>query len=586
MLTNCLAMLALIPSADVHWEAAVTSSCGHVVIERENRSYRAVHGAGVRAQDRIRVNESGGISFYLPGEHVVYLGANSVATLLGEPGAWRIVLHRGEARVTSSSPQSLIVQAKWGQAAVNEGIVRALAGKQESQFFAERGVVEVASRSQRKYRVQEGYELSLMAGDAKRVGKGMRPKWSIRPADFQLVAAIAAQPELTVPEDATQQEIPSAPEPDGDSPSDNSTSDQDVSPDDEQPPDDDQPESTARGEGSDDASQEPTPESNDVALNTNAGAGSSLTLGSLASSLAGSSSSGGLFSDANQQTLQGQLTAAAPQLGLSKGDPFPGNIHLVTTENKYEFDTIKLTPPEQQQIFGSNTNGNANVYWSIGTGTVPTSQVFTDLLTGTDPIPTTVKVPHFDAYLVRLDQYGIPDPAIDPVAAETSNVGVTGLLGDMPAAPTIIGATPLTDTRAEFNPRATFALGEFRLSQDGDSIAINIRRSDQDRTIVKDPGGNDALDQVTVNPQVAEFADVPDPRFLPQIPTVKVPRIDAFNSAPNRFSNLDFLRKAATTTLMADQLHDFAHRTGQTRFVVREADGTRNIVDITGYQKP
>ena len=47
------------------------------------------------------------------------------------------------------------------------------------------------------------------------------------------------------------------------------------------------------------------------------------------------------------------------------------------------------------------------------------------------------------------------------------------------------------------------------------------------------------------------------------------------------FRKLGFLRKAAVTTLMADQLRGYARRTGQTRFVV---DG--KILDITGYKGP
>jgi len=55
---------------------------------------------------------------------------------------------------------------------------------------------------------------------------------------------------------------------------------------------------------------------------------------------------------------------------------------------------------------------------------------------------------------------------------------------------------------------------------------------------------------------------------------------DVLSNRP-AFRKLGFLRKAAVTTLMADQLRGYARRTGQTRFVV---DG--KILDITGYRGP
>ena len=127
----------------------------------------------------------------------------------------------------------------------------------------------------------------------------------------------------------------------------------------------------------------------------------------------------------------------------------------------------------------------------------------------------------------RYEQYGPTDAALDPVAAEANNVGFAGLVGTNPTAPSITGATPLTDERSKFNDRVTFALGEFRLRNNGgttnDSFELAVRRSDQDRLIVKDPGGDDALDQVTPNPDVGVYDDVADPRFQPAAPTVKVP---------------------------------------------------------------
>jgi hypothetical protein len=180
----------------------------------------------------------------------------------------------------------------------------------------------------------------------------------------------------------------------------------------------------------------------------------------------------------------------------------------------------------------------------------------------------------------------VPDAGLDPASAQANNSGIAGLVGAQPVAPSITGATPVLDERSELNARATFALGEFRLrTVDGQSIEFAVRRSDQDRLIVKDPNGNDANDVVQANTQQGDFSDVADPRFLPANPTVKVPTAGQYDSNPTRYSNLNLLRRAALTTLVADSLHDYSRRTGQTRFVLQEPDGRQRIIDITGYRR-
>ena len=197
------------------------------------------------------------------------------------------------------------------------------------------------------------------------------------------------------------------------------------------------------------------------------------------------------------------------------------------------------------------------------------------------PQPTAIQIPHFGAYIVQLDQYGITDPA-SPSTATSPNFAVTGLAGNAPFNPEIVGATPLTDTRGpnQINDRATFALGELSVSQTSNNPQIGLRRSDQDRKIVKDANGNDNLDQVTPNADVTQFNDVADPRFFTQVPTVKAPASgpNALSNIP-RYSTSSDLRRAAFTTLTAEKLKGFSQRTGQTRFVI---DG--RIVDITGYR--
>jgi len=302
-----------------------------------------------------------------------------------------------------------------------------------------------------------------------------------------------------------------------------------------------------------------------VALGTS---GINLALGnvSLSTSAGGA---GGLFTDANQATNAGMLTTAGA--GLAAGANFPGNIHPVTSETIHSLNDVNVVFSDGFPLFRQ--------FWSIGIGTPPIGQVTTGVNTGTSATPDAVAIPQFDAYIVRLDQYGLTDPASSAAANDTS-VSISGLVGANPQNPNIQGATPLVDDRAEINNRLTFALGELAVDLNGTTPQLVVRRSDQDRMIVKDPGGNDANDQVTVNTQVTEFVDKADPLFFPSNSTVKVPgRGSDLLTNPPSFRTLDPLRKAAATTLMADQLFEYARRTGQTRFVV---DG--KILDISGYQ--
>ncbi len=64
-----------------------------------------------------------------------------------------------------------------------------------------------------------------------------------------------------------------------------------------------------------------------------------------------------------------------------------------------------------------------------------------------------------------------------------------------PTGPAVVGTAPLVDERAVLNGAASFALGEFRVSVGNNgAISFAVRRSDQDRLIVKDINGNDAND--------------------------------------------------------------------------------------------
>jgi hypothetical protein len=223
-------------------------------------------------------------------------------------------------------------------------------------------------------------------------------------------------------------------------------------------------------------------------------------------------------------------------------------------------------------------------YWSIGLGKPPLSQVATDFRTASGPIPRSLVIPHFNAYLVNLSQYGVPNLATSVAAQNQTNaLGFSGLLGETPAAPRISGATPLIDNRAVFNNRATFALGEFATSATSNGKhefpLFYVRRSDQDRQIIKSPTGNDNLDIVHPNPQVS-FTTYVDNKFFPELPYVQIPASNNPLQPLPTYGSLDRIQRAAFTTLMADSLYNYSRRTGQTRFVV-----DNRVIDITGYHQ-
>jgi hypothetical protein len=322
--------------------------------------------------------------------------------------------------------------------------------------------------------------------------------------------------------------------------------------------------------------------------------GINLSLGKVSLSTA-AGGAGGLFTDANQATNAGMLQASIPSSvfpgGLTAGSPFPGNIFPVTTETIHSFNNVDLVFSDAFPLFRE--------YWSVGNGALPTTQITTGINTGTNVTPTAIQIPQFPNYLVRLDQFGIQDPV---TAQPGDSVSIAGLVGANPVNPNIQGATVSPDLRADINGNLTFALGEFAVDRDGSRPQLVVRRSDQDRRIEKDSGGNDANDKVTVNTDIVAFQDVADPLFFPTNPLVKAPlpnedlngngildggedlngngTLETVLTNRPSFGNLNFLRKAAATTLMADQLFEYSNRSGQTRFVV---DG--KILDISGYKR-
>lgn len=528
MLITAIILLSLAQPPAEQWTGQLTISTGTVVLERNGQQLAAGTRAGVLPGDRLRTGANGAAALNLPDGVFVYLGANTRVEFNGREGT-ALRLQSGELRMLVGSDGNPVLRVPTGALTLSRGAFRVGSTARELRMGVEAGALKARFESGQMVNLDQGREASLLDGQLQPAGPLATEGWQL---DVQRLLADALAEEMRRRRRVSQPE-------------------------------------TARGA---DEAAEAGPRPTGATQNQIAAASiSAAAIGTSASP--GVSASAGLFSDAAQFTLQGQLNG-------DPNTPFPGNIHLVTAETRYGLSGVNLSATESAAIFP----GGGPVYYSIGVGAPPPSQVTTSFNTASNPTPNAIRVPGFNAHVVRLDQYGPIDAALDPAGALNSNVGYAGLLGTNPSAPTITGTTPLLDQRAQINEGATFALGEFRLRPDGgannNSFELAVRRSDQDRTIVKDPGGNDALDVVTTNPEVAAFDDVADPRFLPAAPTVKVPRTGSYNANPTRFSQLNNVRRAAATTILADQLHDFARRTGQTRFVI---DG--KVVDISGYRR-
>ncbi|MFM9962988.1 MAG: hypothetical protein ACKV2Q_17405 [Planctomycetaceae bacterium] len=537
---------------------SVVGGVGTVSVSNEAGATRGgTTATTLQAGDTITTGAGGSSLVSLRSKVSVYVGGQTQLRLQTPPAGLQLVQARGEIRVVSNNADGVTILTSAVEARMKRGILRVGIIPAGIRFWAEKGTAELTSREQQAARqrrsliqvvsfksaeLQDAATITLKEGQQILyvLGKGFDPPvdgkqedWTIDPQ--QLMVAIGqARSQATRSADAAN--------PAGD-----------------------------QGDGTGSNTQ------NTQASTT---AGVNFSLGnSLASSAA--SSGGGIFTDANQNTLSGRLTA--PFRGLAAGTAFPGNINLVTAEQTYTFSDVRLNMAESTGLTAPMV---AKEFWSIGLGsTANQGQITTGIGTGTSASPDLIRIPQFDSYLVRLDQFGVADPA-SPTAIGNLDFAVTGLAGNTPFNPEIVGATALTDTRgpSQINDRATFALGEFSVSQQvnpqGNRPQIGMRRSDQDRKIVKDANGNDNLDQVTPNADVVAFDDVAEPRFFPQVPTVKTPGIGAngLNNVP-RYSTSDNLRRAAFTTLTAEKLKSFAGRTGQTRFVI---DG--KIVDITGYR--
>lgn len=522
---------AQVPAGE-NWNGQVVAVLGDVAIERQQQQYRAVSRAGIMPGDVLATGD-GSASFFLSNGAFVYMAPSTrVRAVAGAAGA-TLRLESGELRVVGGEAGAMTqtqIEMAQGVVRMDAGVLRIQSDDQSARLANDTGTILIEAN---------GRQLNLPAGQEVQIANGQFMGPVASTGEGWNVDVDALQAEAMAEELRRRRRVR----------------------DDEPRPGDER--STAQ---EDEGMRRPP-----SATQSQIAAASISSASSGFSASPGATASAGLFADAQQSTNEGMDP---------NGNPFPGNIHLVTGETRYGLGGVQLTQAEANRIF---PNGGPS-YFSIGKGKPPTSQVVTDFNTASAPRPNVQKIPRFDAYVLRLDQYGPIDAPLNPEAAENNNVGYAGLLGEDPTAPTIIGAKPLRDKRSKINDGATFALGEFRLrpngGDDNNSFELAIRRSDQDRIIIKDDMGNDANDKVIPNPDVADFKDVADPRFFPLAPTVKVPERGAYDASPTRFSNLNNLRRAATVTILADQLRDYSRRTGQTRFVI---DG--QVIDISGARR-
>ena len=587
----------------------VMATIGRVEVRRGGVAEPAGQSMPIRDGDRLEVPADGASKVYLYEGHSLYLGPGAIATIGGSAGNRQLGLEHGQVRAVVEGGGGLALLTPSARVVVDRGIFRAEAGAVGSRFWGEAGEIRLVGTSGATEPMAAGQEIFVPSGpgaESRTLGVGRAENWEVPVEALQMAGAAVAsrrlkgdtvafvneavamayqEPERPQSPDLPTPERPSSERPGADEPAfDAPQADEDaraerLTP--ERPSQDlplpERPDRTPEDrlprplptpptnpEATDLARAAPAPAAPDttqpeayqpIALaQPNTGTGSSavnLALGNISgSSFAGAS--GALFSDAQQQSLN---------------PLFPGNVHLVTAETRYVLGDVALRP--------SDNFPTTREYFSIGQGPLPNGQVLTTFRTGSDPVPQTIRIPRTDNYLIRFpqSQYGVPDPANGGIASTAQ--GIAGLLGPVPVAPQVSGATPLRDPRAQFNDRATFALGEFALQRSGRNPQIDVRRSDQDRRIIKSGDFNDLNDQVTPNRDVA-FVSAPDPAFFPNVPTVEKPV--AFGDRPT-YRRLDNLRRAAATTLLADRLSSYARRTGQTRFVL---DG--QVVDISGYQ--
>lgn len=556
------------------WLGAVTLCTGESRIIRHSESMAAVYGAGFCVDDMLITGKGVVLSLSVSDGGSLTMAENSQVAIQNSSEGLRFAVVQGEVRVVHSGKQPLELSTSESRVVLNRSIVRLQRTGNKSTVQLVAGSAKLLSSKQVAVGLRAGETYAVTSSHVGAVNHGSN--WQIDASQVRLASAQQNSPPLTLPAVPPPQSS-TAPPNSNPNPSTATTNPSQANSlaEEEERRRLLRVQSQTRGGG------------NVQTTGSKGGTGTSFTgnsslgLGSFSGS-SGAFSSGGLFADANQQTFQGQVVDFFPGQPVTPGDPrypagstFPGAIHLVTAENNVTLKNVTLNSTERAAIGSQN-------FYSVGIGQAPMSQVVTDAFTASNSPPKTLEIPQFNAHTVKLEQYGIPEASNPQNGGLNSNIGITGLVGQTPSGPVIIGTAPLVDERAKLNGNATFALGEFRVSTDANGgIAFGIRRSDQDRLIVKDANGNDANDQVKTNTDV-NYVDAVDARFLPNAPSVKRPISDktALTGQSLIYSELSPVRKAALTTIMADTLKDYSNRTGQTRFVI---DGNK-IIDISGYK--
>jgi hypothetical protein len=202
------------------------------------------------------------------------------------------------------------------------------------------------------------------------------------------------------------------------------------------------------------------------------------------------------------------------------------------------------------------------------------------LLTSDLPITAIAVAGQPGQYLIKWDSVNVdPSDSSSGIISTFSDntIGVTQL--DVPLSSIDVSKVSVSpyvasgDTALDNN--ATFAFGQFTVqygSTDGE-LTFAVRQADIER--ISTPGGSESDPREVVLNENVDYVSSPSgdssggKRLFGE----------ALRSQAS-LRRLDRTQKAAFTTLMAETLHDFAARTGQTRFVV---DG--KIIDISGYRK-
>ncbi|GAA5506451.1 FecR domain-containing protein [Novipirellula caenicola] len=546
------------------WQGTVTLCSGDVILQRGEQSLRVIRGGGLKAGDTISTRSDSRVAMILVDGPVIILNASTTAAIEQVDLQWRVNITKGEARVIHPGDTQLTVVSGALVLDLKRAIVQLEKQPAGGVFEVIDGEVVAQSMVHQASMVTGGNTFAVDSSGVIRRVDSSGTAWQLKPFEIRLAAAMQTEPVL-------QQPTPAAL---GASVNDDGNMEKPLLQPNEREEDEQFVQATPMNRGS---GGSPLSDESSSSSASFFGGSSSLSLGALAGGT-GAFFSGGIFSD-NVNFSSEFATVALNDGPFSAGDPFPGYINFLTAETKVAFDGVALSSNETLDIFGSDTSK----YYSIGAGARP-SQIVIDYVDqfaadthGTSVNPKTISILGTDHYLVEFDQYNVPDPAVPPGALGftdiRTNVDVTGPDPTTQLKNGIVNATPLIDSRAKLNGAATFVFGDFRVIREGaNGIAFAIRRSDQDRLI--DPENTLNFDAVQPNSDV-EFVDQRDPNFSSSV-DAKVPT--SLDPIGTNFRDLDFVRRAALTTLVADQLKAYAKRTGQTRFVFQD-----RIIDISGY---